>query len=108
MTADVQNREEMTTSIDGIPMCAPNHAELLASLNSDAEYRQPRLFAIYGIYKEVGEFPEEPFLVWGIESVDAGAIVWCPDEKCVHTSDSAERILASYRPRGEARLRWLD
>jgi hypothetical protein len=99
----------MTDSTGEDATSTPSRQQLLETLRADAEYCQPRLFAIYGICKEVSEFiPEKPFVVWGIDSTEGGAVLWCPHEQWVHTSDSADRILMSYQRRGEAHLLWLE
>src|SRR5579883_1656680 len=88
----------------------PDHEQWLARLEADAEYFQPRLFAVYGIYKAISStFPEQPFLGWGVDFGDNnGALFWRPDESSTHHSDSAARVLQFYQRIGDARLKWLD
>jgi hypothetical protein len=53
----------MTATTDHVD--EPTRADIMDSLRSDAEF-YPRVFAIYGIYRGLGEsLPELPFLGWG-------------------------------------------
>jgi hypothetical protein len=77
----------------------------LAALAEDAEYFQPRLFAVYGVQRRSGA----PFLGWGLALTgDGGAVFVQPGGGGTHSSDSAERLLTTYRRIGEAHLLWLD
>jgi hypothetical protein len=100
----------MTTSTDNMPAGTQSRDELLASLQADAEYFQPRLFAIYGIRKEIsGLLPERGFLGWGIEAHHEGGAIFCdPRDGGIHCSDTAERLLLTYQRVGEAHLLWLE
>ena len=88
----------------------PDRVDLLASLKADAEYLQPRLFAIYGIQSSTCTSGFEiPFLGWGLDCCrEGGAVFVDPRDGGAHCSDSAERILAVYQRLGEAHLMWLD
>ena len=89
------------------------NADVMEILRSDAGSYRPRMFAIYGIYKKVGEFlPEQPFLGWGIE-VDpdngyGGAVFFDPCNRDTYHASSTEAVLKSFRRLGEAHLVWLD
>jgi hypothetical protein len=100
----------MTTTPGDAPTVVRNRAELLELLEADAGYLQPRLFAVYGIRKDIGGVrPERGFLGWGIEfHHDEGAIFCEPDDGAIHCSDSAERLLATCQRSGEACLVWLE
>jgi hypothetical protein len=86
-----------------------DHDELLAELGVDAEYFQPRLFAVYGVRQGRADVvPEQPFLGWGIDFRDeTGARFWEPDG-AEHHSGSAEQVLGLHQALGEAHLKWLD
>lgn len=88
----------------------PDRADVLAELKENAEYLQPRLFAIYGILNPSRASESElPFVGWGLDCRDdQGAVFVDPVEGGTHTSDSADRILALYQRLGEAYLVWLD
>jgi hypothetical protein len=100
----------MTMPPGDAPTVARSRAELLELLEADAEYFQPRLFAIYGIREEIDGFrPGREFLGWGIEfHHDEGAIFCDPNDGSIHCSDSAERLLATCQRSGEAHLVWLE
>jgi hypothetical protein len=90
-------------------MTEVDKTELMTALAEDASYLRPRLFAIYGVTREIeGLRPESPFLGWGMELVDGGAIFREDDDRCIHISDSAERLLIAFQTHGEAALRWLE
>jgi hypothetical protein len=77
--------------------------DLLTRLAADAEYFQPRMFAIYGVARE------KPFLGWGMDlDGDRGAVFWNPRTNITHLSTSAEHVLNSHQRTGEAHLKWLD
>ncbi|HWE90554.1 MAG TPA: hypothetical protein VG317_13920 [Pseudonocardiaceae bacterium] len=99
----------MTTVVEpeSIPLAA---IVTMAELASDAEYFQPRLFAIYGVRRGINAVcPEQPFLGWGIDLGDGeGAFFWDQTGRSAHHSDSAEQVLDIYRRVGEAELKWLD
>jgi hypothetical protein len=79
-------------------------------LQADAEYLQPRLFAIYGIQNSTrASGLDIPFLGWGLDCRgEGGAVFMDPRDGGTHQSDSAERLLTVYQRLGEARLEWLD
>lgn len=86
-----------------------DHTELLAGLAQDAEYLQPRVFAIYGVYRQAtgDPLPEQPFLGWGLDfGPEMGAGFW-QSNGSVHQGKSAEELLAYHQRLGEARLCWL-
>jgi hypothetical protein len=84
--------------------------DVMSALAADAEYLQPRLFAIYGVRRGINSVvPGQPFLGWGIDMGDGeGALFWDQAARTTHHSDSAERVLGIYRRVGEAELKWLD
>lgn len=75
------------------------------TLAEDAEYLQPRLFAIYGIYNH----GEDELLGWGMEFDDGlGTLFYEPQTSSTWHSRSAKEVLASHQIIADARLRWLD
>jgi len=100
----------MTTPTEDTPTLVSDHAELLTLLKADAEYFQPRPFAIYGIQNPIGTSrPGTPFLGWGLVLHGDGGVVFVdPRDGGTHSSESTERLLALYRRLGEAHLIWLD
>jgi hypothetical protein len=80
-------------------------------LRRDAAVGKPRLFAVYGTYREIPdqELSEEPFLGWGMDfGADQGALFWDPDDASTMFSASAEDVLAFHQRLGHAALDWLD
>jgi len=96
---------------DEIPAIVANREELLTLLKADAEYFQPRLFAIYGIRNSIDTSqPGAPYLGWGLDlHGDDGVVVFVdPRDGGTHCSESTERLLTLYQRLGEAHLVWLD
>jgi hypothetical protein len=87
-----------------------DRAALLARLAADAEYLQPRLFAVYGVFHPVSTvLPERPFIGWGIDfGEEWGAIFWNPIDHTTQHSDSAEQVLKAHQRTANAHLLWLD
>jgi hypothetical protein len=84
--------------------------ELMMELAEDASYLRPRLFAIYGVNREIeGLRPESAFIGWGMELGDGrGALYREEDDRSVHIADSAQQLLACYQIHAEAALLWLQ
>jgi hypothetical protein len=86
-----------------------NPAEMLPRLAADAEYFQPRMFAIYGLAREMSGRPSVPFIGWGMDlDGDQGAVFWDPVTNITHLSISAQHVLNTHQRTGEAHLKWLD
>jgi hypothetical protein len=83
---------------------------LMAALAHEAATMRPRMFAVYGVLREIEGIAEaEPYVGWGMEFGDSGgAVYWHPDDRSTHYSDSAEQVLRFHRRIGTANLRWLD
>ncbi|GAB3487301.1 hypothetical protein [Amycolatopsis cihanbeyliensis] len=80
----------------------------LSVLADEAREYAPRLFALYGVYRE-HLFPEDEdgYLGWGMEFTELGkAILWFPDGS-THWAHSAAGILDHHTWHSEARLVWL-
>ncbi|MFD9895816.1 hypothetical protein ACFWY9_41265 [Amycolatopsis sp. NPDC059027] len=81
---------------------------MLTVLDDEARESAPRLFALYGVYRErLGEDDDGAFLAFGMEFAEPRkAIMWEPG--MTWHSDSAASILKRYRKTAEARLVWLN
>jgi len=92
------------------PSPALTHSEMIARLATDAECFRPEFFAVYGVFRQVGDYlPARPFLGWGIDlGEEGGALFWNPRDNTTHHSDSAEHVLLSHQRTGEAHLTWLE
>jgi hypothetical protein len=83
--------------------------DMLARLADDAEYFQPRPFAVYGLARDIGGCGAVPFIGWGLDlGEDQGAVFWDPVTGITHLSISAEHVLNTHCRTGEAHLKWLD
>jgi hypothetical protein len=82
----------------------------MAALDADAEYFQPRLFAVYGLYGETRSgLPPREFLGWGIDhGDDEGALFWDEADRSMHRASSAQGVLEFHQRLGEAHLKWLS
>ena len=77
--------------------------DLMSQLEADAEYFQPRTYAIYGVARG------KPFIGWGLDCEgDRGAVYWDPRTNTTHISTSAEHVLHTQQRIGDAHLKWLD
>jgi hypothetical protein len=83
--------------------------EILEALAEEATALQPRLFAVYGLFREISDStPTAPYLGWGMDfGPDTGALYWDPNDHSTHHSQSAEQILQFHQHIGTARLVWL-
>lgn len=84
-------------------MTTTSREELLAELEADAEYLQPRAFAMYGIYHSDGA----PFLGWGLDYYE-GALFYEPDNRCMTHGSSAEQLRDLHARIADVRLLWVD
>lgn len=105
----IVDSDDMTILTETEPATAPDRTEQIAALAVDAEYFQPRAFAIYGVSNAVHSLPARPFVGWGLDFGDGeGAIFWEPEAGAIHHSSSAQQVLQLRQRVGEAHLRWLD
>jgi hypothetical protein len=97
------------TTEESEPGRAFDPMDMLARLDADAEYFQPRMFAIYGLAREINGRSAAPFIGWGMDlDGDRGAVFWDPGTNITHLSISAEHVLNTHQRIGEAHLKWLD
>jgi hypothetical protein len=83
--------------------------DMLARLAADAEYFQPRMFAIYGLALDIQGDGAVPFIGWGMDlDGGQGAVFWDPGTNITHLSISAEHVLNTHCRVGSAHLKWLD
>lgn len=79
---------------------------LMELLARTAEDGRPRVFCIYGTYRND---PSELILGWGLEfSQDDGAIYRGAGERNLHSCSTAEQLFAFHSRIGDVELKWLD
>lgn len=79
----------------------------LAVLDDEVRAREPRMFALYGVYRTYSDEGDGgSFLAYGMEFDEPPlAITW--EDGLTTRSDSVAAILARLRRRAEVRLVWL-
>src|SRR5487761_237901 len=76
-----------------------------AVLGRYASDERPRLFALYGTYRNDGT----PFVGWGVDFGDErGALFYEPDASTNWHSSSAEDVLSTHELIADSHLIWLD
>lgn len=84
---------------------AIDRTKLAELLGEAATALAPRLFAIYGTYRD-GEL--DGFVGWGMDfGEENGALFYCPDEELTWKSESAEQVQAVRQLTCDAHLHWL-
>ena len=82
-------------------------ADLMADLAADAHTYKPRLFTLYGTFKDNLDHPE--FLGWGMDFEALGkTLYYDPSAGDTHTADNPDQLLRFHRRFAEVRLEWLD
>jgi hypothetical protein len=77
----------------------------MSASDSAAVLRQPRLFAIHGLYKRR---EQRPILGWGMQFADGqGALYTNPHTNTTHNASTAENVLMHLRVVGGVDLVWL-
>ncbi len=81
--------------------------DVMAELACDALAYKPRLFTLYGLFKDSLENPE--FLGWGMDFKKLGkTLYYDPSGGETHTADNPDQLIRFHQRFADVRLEWLD